>query len=829
MTEMQMCPETKTGVKTTAQEMYYSIYNRINEVNNTMKKSTLKECSGFEIKKNDGLYYGDNFLFEFIPEEILKNLYGQYLTLDTVNNGKLVVKFGEALRESVFERYNSVTCAKKLRSQVIAVWPCDKKDTETLRDIRSAIGTPNIGFEKYEVHGEREMFAIESLKGLQNFLNEIKRSHVKQEILNEYFAENTYTVYDGVLKLMDEFDDIRKKGYDVIYAELPTRWGKTKQTVEYFRKRLNSRVMILTSYVGTVLKSYKDEVKKDKNIKIIDMEDVRQSIVSSDEIEKHLEASDDNKVILFVQLTGDKTNSTKLFDERTKGLVNYCKKYGYFLVVEEGDYGSSCKNQIKKLNKFCKKVKPEFTLVETGTEIESTFDIFKNVDSFNCYKAIRRNYIIDVLGDKSRKNSVKIEYKRLDNRYLIKQPDYIPQEMENFSYFFELDENGKLKGEAYLRQVFELLYNSDRFANNIPDKKLARSIRENKLINDKFASMIFVPENLILTSGDAIKQLIKDVVGEEYDVVIIDSKETNNKEAEDKAKSAIERMQKNNGNNKVIFIAGRMANRSFSVEEVKNIILMVDGIGNAPLIQKIGRGFTPVNKDFNKKLPDNDWCNVIDFRLNNVYEGHLKELISGVAQSSIRDGMCEDDVMEILRATDKIHFYEYFVNSINPIRELSESELYNIFKTNEYMRSRAMFILSPDNMETVPDPDSRYTGADKESANDEFKYNIGNVKGDKDSSDKKGSKKPGNRNTGERTKKEVEQPDRKMQHLHFLLNNVNIFNTMKYDDCEDWLYKEFEDIKSDYNIKNDYSKAWNVDMDTIIGFVDVLKRNNYKF
>jgi hypothetical protein len=139
-----------------------------------------------------------------------------------------------------------------------------------------------------------------------------------------------------------------------------------------------------------------------------------------------------------------------------------------------------------------------------------------------------------------------------------------------------------------------------------------------------------------------------------------------------------------------------------------------------------------------------------------------------------------------------------------------------------------MFILSPDNMETVPDPDSRYTGADKESSNDEFKYNIGNVKGDK-TTKKKGSKKPGNRNTGEISKKEVEQPDRKMQHLHFLLNNVNIFNTMKYDDCEDWLYKEFEDIKSDYNIKNDYSKAWNVDMDTIIGFVDVLKRNNYKF
>jgi hypothetical protein len=52
---------------------------------------------------------------------------------------------------------------------------------------------------------------------------------------------------------------------------------------------------------------------------------------------------------------------------------------------------------------------------------------------------------------------------------------------------------------------------------------------------------------------------------------------------------------------------------------------------------------------------------------------------------------------------------------------------------------------------------------------------------------------------------------------------------LKYDDYSDWLYREFEDIKSDESIKKDYSKKWNVDMDTIIGYVDVLKNNNYKF
>ena len=105
---------------------------------------------------------------------------------------------------------------------------------------------------------------------------------------------------------------------------------------------------------------------------------------------------------------------------------------------------------------------------------------------------------------------------------------------------------------------------------------------------------------------------------------------------------------------------GGMGNRSWSVEEVKNCVLMMNSVGKSSLMQKLSRGLTQVKEDHNKELEGHDLCNIIDLRINDVYDGHLRELISGVADSSIRDGMSEDDAMEMCFASDKIHFNEYF-------------------------------------------------------------------------------------------------------------------------------------------------------------------------
>jgi hypothetical protein len=542
-------------------------------------------------------------------------------------------------------------------------------------------------------------------------------------------------------------------------------------------------------------------------------------------------------------LTGDNSETIDLFKNRISGALDHCKKYGTMLIIEEADFGSKRSNQIKKLKYFCENACPSFILVESGTNIESTYVIFKNSDGYKCYKSLRKNYIIDVLGDNSRENVVKIKYTRLCNHNLLKNvKEYTPQEMENFMYFFSLNEDGSLKGESYLEQLILFLFNPYKFANNLYDKDIRRYICNNKLINDNFATAIFVPEKGIKKHGKALVKLVKSVVGDEYTVCLINGDVTTNKDAEDMAKDVIENNWNKKNNNKVIFIMGSMASRSWSVEEVKNIVLMFDGSGEATLIQKISRGFTPVNKDHNKKLKDNDICNIIDLRLSEVHEGHLGEFISGVARSSIRPDMDESEVMKILCDPNKIQFYEYFGGkSTYPMEQISENDIYNIFRTGEYLRLKALAMITPENYNNVPNPSDNCKGADGESSTgDILAYAIKHsTKGDNDRREKEGKKRRDNASqsddsnetqSGSNSKNQEEVSfDRKKQHFYFLLNNIKIFRTMKYYGCDDWLYREFDDIRNDNTVKMSFSKAWNVDMDTIIGWVDILKLGNYKF
>lgn len=832
MTETCMKPEIVNGVKS---------YNMMSEYFN--------KPNGFHYN-NTGLYYCDGkILNEFISEDVLKKTKGHYLGVVRIDErGRLILKYGYT-GINVYDRYSNVTTARDMTERMIKVWETNISDKETINALRKASDYPNSGYKTYEeVYGvkEKEMFVIEDVYGFFNFNSIIEKSHKKQNINSGYESRKPIFIYDSVKKTIEEIESLREEGYNVVYADLCARFGKTAFSVELF-KYSDERIMVLTSYVGTVCTSYEELVnnyKSNEHIMILDADKCNNMY---DDIESHLTKSAYNKVIVYVQLTGDNSETIDLFKDRINDALNHCKKYGSMLIIEEADFGSKRSNQIKKLKYFCKKACPSFILVETGTNIESTYDIFKKSDGYKCYKSLRKNYIIDVLGDNSRENVVKIKYKRLCNHNLLKNvKGYTPQEMENFMYYFSLNEDGSLKGESYLEQLILFLLNPYKFANNLYDKDIRRCICNNKLINDKFATAIFVPEKGIKKHGDAFVKLVKSVVGDEYTVCLINGDVTTNKDAEEMAKNVIKTNWDKKNNNKVIFIMGSMASRSCSVEEVKNIVLMFDGSGEATLIQKISRGFTPVGKDHNKKLKDNDICNIIDLRLSDVHEGHLSEFISGVARSSIRPDMDESEVMEILCDPNKIQFYEYFGSeSTYPIEQISENDLYKIFRTGEYLRHKALAMITPDNYSNVPNPSDKYKGADGESSTGGIlTYAIEhNTKGDNDKKVRTGNngEDPNTHNTpildddneaqsvSNNSDQEDVSVDRKKQHFYFLLNNIKIFRTMKYYGCDDWLYREFDDIKSDITTKMSFSKAWNVDMDTIIGWVDILKLGNYKF
>jgi hypothetical protein len=155
-----------------------------------------------------------------------------------------------------------------------------------------------------------------------------------------------------------------------------------------------------------------------------------------------------------------------------------------------------------------------------------------------------------------------------------------------------------------------------------------------------------------------------------------------------------------------------------------------------------------------------------------------------------------------------------------------------------------------DILNCISEPKDNYTGADGESPiGGEFGYAIKNVRGDNDrtipnpNNDEIDNDGDGNEETNiinkdankmpsspnHKTPEEEDIFDRKMQHIYFLLNNIRLFNTCKYEGCDDWVYREFEDIKNNDDIKKQISERWNVDMDTIIDTIDVLKNGNYNF
>lgn len=837
MTENSMCPEVETGIKT---------------INNTNMISEYLGYQGFHYN-NNGLYYSNGkILKEFIKEDKLKEFKAcHYLAVVRIDkNGNVILKYGYTSKNP-FERYANITTNREITERMIEVWSTNFSDHVTIKDICKAAKVSNCGFKKYEGNSgkDKEMFVIENLYGFLNFNETIKKSHIIQGIGESYVNRNKIQLYDSVIKTIYEIEKIRNEGYNVVYADLCARFGKTPFSVELF-KRFRERIMVLTSYVGTVCSSYEKFVnnfKSNEHIKILDADKCDNMY---EDIKSHLDASSDNKVIVYVQLTGDNSEEIRLFNKRICGALSHCKEYGSMLVIEEADYGSKRSNQIKKLKYFCENACPSFILVETGTNIESTYDIFKNTDIYKCYKSIRKNYIIDVLGDSSRKNVVKINYHTLCNYNLMKHLDgYTQQEMENFAYFFSLNEDGSLKGKSYLEQLVLYLFNTDKFANNLHNKDVKRIIWGNKLINDNFATAIFVPERGIKVYGSALVKLVKSIVGDEYEVCLITGDTTTNKDAEDYAKDVIKNNWNKNHNNKVIFIMGSMASRSWSVEEIKNIVLMIDGSGDATLIQKISRGLTPItNKDY-ENLQGKDICNIIDFRLSTIKDGHLNEFISGVARSAIRPDMDESDVMKILCDPNKINFYEYFSDDKTyPIKRLSQDDLYSIFRTKEYERYKTLSYFTLNILNRISNPKDNYTGADGESPTGGILgYAINNAKGDNDRTKRDQLNAEidddGNEETDDINKDSNKIPsisnhkssedaivfDRKMQHIYFLLNNIELFNTYKYYGHDDWVYKEFEDIKNNTDIKKQISKRWNVDMDTIIDTIDVLKNGNHKF
>ena len=593
--------------------------------------------------------------------------------------------------------------------------------------------------------------------------------------------------------------------------DLCTRWGKTRTVLETF-ERSNSRILLMCSYIGTVRTSYRDEIQSEENysnIKFFDPDNYRDDEdLFIERIKNHLNADEKNKVFYYVALTGDDKDvdfdseeSVEIdegcFQRRTNLLKNF-KEYTYDIIVEEVDFGASCEKQVKKLLKLANSVKCDKLFCTTGTNAEKALAVFAD-DEDLVY--IKRDYILDVLNKRS--GAVKINWNVLNNSEMIEQ-GYNPAEMENFSDMFDEDENGNLKGQIYFENLFNYLFNHELKEKDIRKKRALLNGTKN-IVDTEAATMIFTP--IGYDRHEKIAKVIEGIFGKNNVIVkIIDGKNTTNADAEEDAKRAIEDAK----GRKVFFIASGMANRSFSVKQIKNIILLINDGSYSSIAQKIARAFTPWNEE-------HDTAYIIDFRFNYA-DDCMTKYFSRLGVDSISNNCLDktteeiEEVLETLEATDKLHLNEYFAFGQNPIRKLSSEEVSIMLHSRDFVNKQIENTYT-EIYANVTDP--KQCGINERDVKN--KLANGNIKGDQKKVKISGKK--GFSGLTDDEKKEVEIQNKKIQHVNFIINKFDIFNTGKYS--SNILAQEIADINNDSELVKAYEDTFEIDMQTITDIVKI--------
>lgn len=734
------------------------------------------------------------------------NIYVYY----TFQNNKLFFKLGKA-DNTIRARYNNTT-GNNAGSHMILVWSYRPSNIKMAADKPIHIELNNhvnnsLGFKKAsnEELNTNEAYEIENLDGIENFIN-IVRNFVKTVPIKN---RKPIPLYQSIKRLVEEiksYIDDKNVKYFILY--LCARWGKTRTVIELL-KSCSERILVLSAYVNTVKTSYKKEIGQNisyKNILFIDPDEYKDTDKLKNEIISHLNKNKKNKVLYYAALTGNDT----CFDRRVDALYNLPKKFSTNLVIEECDFGAHCDLQINKLKKLIESVSTKHVFATSGTLPEKILKLFPKEAEFI---KIKRDYLLNVLNDPDR-NAVNINWYILNNRDLSIITG--KEVMENFKDMFTI-KNGKFQGESYFKSFFNWYFNT------VMPKETYNRILANNIPRDaRYSTIIFTPAGNDLHAK--LEILLKEVVNDRYLIKCIDGNITNNQEAEKLAITAINDAKKQNKT--VIFISTGMANRSFSVSEIKNGILMFDTATFESVSQKIARVLTPTNNESK--------CNIIDFRLEyKKPEPALETYLSGLGQAAIngelnKENLNENIIFEILpelQRSEKIVFYEYEYNGKNPFSILSIDELKKMMNSNsDFLKTKGINILQKEN-ENISIP---------KQWNDELNMSKSyfpntNVKGDCTKNKKIRKQNLGNcsENNEEKSAEENELM-LKQKHFDFLLNYANCFVSYNPDIKDNIIYNEIINHMNDER-KKTYEDTFKIDMKTIQDIVISCNKHGFSF
>lgn len=574
---------------------------------------------------------------------------GIYAYVGKTTKDEWTIKIGKAVDQTIYDRNYYQTQHDSIINNTIRIWPNETSDEKAHNRLKEYLqNTGDLSFRwsgsKAESSGtSEETFFFYSWEGLQKILalcDEVYQ-HAKP------VAGKKIPIFQDIRHLVDDI----VSGNKSYVLDLCPRWGKTN-TVLLLSTKLDAQFFILSSYVGTVEASYKKTIEENN----YDVDFSTLTYISADDekaaekVEQAVEAG--QKVFYYIQTTGNGGT----FERRLAPIEKHLTKKNAVLYVEEADFGSHTDNQLRKLHQIPHK----HTYILSGTGRDRLQTIAK---ALNVKDWISKDYIADIVCssyEDRRKQSTSIKWIDFSNGGLFRQINGpAPESAEDWA---EMVNHCEDTYRLYFVQLLTALFRPERIM-GMCDSAMEMMLG---LIDRHYATEIFVAgdKKHYETLAGYIRDVDKNIA-----VKVLSGDYTSNREAENDVKQFI----KDNAGKQIVLICAGMANRSFSVPAIKNVVLMLNCPSQDSVNQKIARGWTPNG---------GSECTVIDMRLT---EGasNLSKLLAASAVVLKKRGYTFGKIVDFLKCGDKIKFYQYFRDDISVFNDKNDAYIRSALQSDE--------------------------------------------------------------------------------------------------------------------------------------------------
>lgn len=375
--------------------------------------------------------------------------------------------------------------------------------------------------------------------------------------------------------------------------ELCGRFGKTTWSGALIIET-GVKLTVVTSYVLTAFTSFETDLsgfEQFKDLVLVDTKDQEYK----ETVDANLAAG--KQVVAFVSLCGGELRKDRLEFLGTRPVDR-------LWLIDEADYGAKRAKQVEALQSARRP--NDVVLAMTGTDADQATALWsldrpmrsvtypelahEKLNPCGDYDTALKHFCIDsTRADKV----VAIEfyqagYREMTERYLAAHPDV---EIELLGGWSKVAADVQ-KAKNWWVQFFEnaFLGKGDFLSMNIDYQ-----IRRNTKKEGPRTAMMFLPGSMPRSEKNDQLVILVDVARQclsSWLVVPIYGVETSNREAEALVKEYVERSQ-SQGKDLLILSAG-MAQRSFSVGDIKEVHLCYDGGDASATNQKIWRGVTPL-------------------------------------------------------------------------------------------------------------------------------------------------------------------------------------------------------------------------------------------